>query len=169
MRTVFVNPSYSGTYKRRKRRNPYILDNPSGHRRRRRNPANPGFLKLGGAVRRTALAAAGAVGGAALNRLGASHVSNFYLRNGARVLAAAVLASLDTKHQVAAIAAAGAVLAPIVPEIEMQLGATAATKNPQELAAELADLLEADLGPVEDGELEDGEEIAAELSEDGDW
>lgn len=146
MRTVFVNPVHRGS----RRRNP---------RRRRRNPfvmRNPGLGDLGGMARTTAMIAAGAVGGAILNRVGINSITNFYLRNGARVLAAGILSQLHS-NQLVAIAAAGAALAPMVPEVEMQLSAATVKKNPEELAAELADLLEADLS---DGDEVGDDEVA---------
>lgn len=161
MRTVFVNPSSS-----RRRRNPAKK---SGRRPKRyvriRHKVYKGSYKnpdLGMMLRETSTIAIGAAGGALLNRLGASHITNFYARNGARVLAAALIASMGRQQPIVAIAAAGAVLAPMVPEIEMQMASVTGTKNPNELAAELSELLEADLSD----ELEDGEEIADEL-EDG--
>ncbi len=155
MRTLFVNPSRGGGRRRgrgRRRRNPYILSNPS-RRRYRRNPL-PSLPNL---VRDTAFIAAG---GAALNRVGLSHITNFYLRNGARVLAAAALSAYSRTPL--AIAAAGATLAPIMPEVEMQLAAVTANKNPHELAAELASMLEADLS----GDLD---ELSDELEEEISW
>ena len=156
MRTVFVNPaavnpSYRGSYKRR------------GKRRRRSNPGyanprrNPSLGDVSATAKHTALILAGTVGGAAINRLALSTITgNFYLRNGARILAAAVLSSMKV-NQTAAIAAAGAVLAPMIPEVETMLAAkSAATSNPTALAAELADILEADLqGDDDDDEVGD--------------
>lgn len=174
MRTVFVNPTvysrgvkrgYSVRGKRRrkgkrrrgKRKNPYIL-NP----RRRRNP---GFGDMGGLMRDTATIAAGAAGGAILNRVGINNISNFYMRNGLRVAAAAFLSTVNTNPALA-IAAAGAVLAPVVPEVETQMAAMSLTKNPSELAADLADLLEADLSDdeVSDDEISDDEVSDDEVS-----
>ena len=148
MRTVFVNPSnptYRASYRtrgRRRRRNPGF-SNPS---------RNPNLGDLGATAKHTAIIMAGTLGGAAINRLALSTItSSFYLRNGARVLAAAVLSSLRV-NPVASVAAAGAVLAPMIPEIETMLASKTAggTSNPQELAAELADILEADLSGDED-------------------
>ena len=136
-----------------------IMENPRRRRRGRRR--NPGMKT---AIMDFAWLLAGTVGGAALNRLGLSHVSNFYARNGARVGAAALLAYFGGKNTMTA-AAAGATLAPIVAEIEMQLAASStATKNPRELAAELSALLEADLSDGDDLEddadgLEDGDDL----------
>jgi hypothetical protein len=177
MRTVFVNPSRvrrrrrrsapKRTRRRRRRnagitsfvRNPSLIQNP--RRRRRRNPMPSGMKILKG----LGMFATGATAGALLNRVGVSHIPNFYLRNGARVLAAAGLAAFGGGSAMAA-AAAGATLAPIVPEVEMQMAAT--TKNPQELAAELAGLLEADLSEdLEDDEnLEGDEDLEDDLT---DW
>lgn len=165
MRTVFVNPSRvrrrrstkRAAPKRRRRRrnagitsfvsNPSLIQNPR-RRRRHRNPLAVNklpmeLLKLG----------IGATAGAMLNRIGISHVTNFYARNLSRVGAAAAIAYFGNGTSLAA-AAAGATLAPIAPEIEMQLAAT--TKNPQELAAELAGLLETDLSEdLDSDDLED--------------
>jgi len=194
MKTVFVNPSRSrrrrrrrnamlpnpkrrrrassrsyNVVRRRRRRNagvtpfvmssnPMIMENPRRRRRRRSNPS------MKSALMDFAWLLAGTVGGAALNRLGVSHISNFYARNGVRVGAAAVLAYIGGKSTMTA-AAAGATLAPIVAEIEMQLAASStATKNPRELAAELSALLEADLSDGDDLEddtdgLEDGDDL----------
>lgn len=173
MRTVFVNPEiYSkgvrrgwkvrGPHRKKRRKgrkkgkrkgNPYIL-NP----RRRRNPS---FADLGGMTRDTFTIAAGAAGGALLNRIGINNISNFYMRNGLRVLSAAFLSTVNTQPALA-IAAAGAVLAPVVAEVETQLAASSITKNPSELAADLADLLEADLS---DDEISD-DEISDDLEDD---
>lgn len=168
MRTVFVNPAsvnptYRGSYKRRGR-----------GRKRRSNPGysnptrNPSLKDVSATARHTALIIAGTVGGAALNRLALSTItSNFYLRNGARILAAAVLSSMRV-NQTAAIAAAGAVLAPMIPEVETMLASrTAATSNPTALAAELADILEADL----QGDDDDDQEVSdiLEADDDDEW
>lgn len=154
MRTVFVNPSGSRRRSRRPKRYTRIR-----HKvyRARRNP------DLGLMFRDTAMIAAGSAAGALLNRLGVSHISNFYLRNAARIGAAALLSNMS-QNPVVAVAAAGAVLAPMVPEIEMQMSG-AGTKNPDELAAELSAMLEADLSDdietagdeydLSDGDLED--------------
>jgi hypothetical protein len=183
MKTVFVNPSRSrrrrrrrpvaaAAPRRRRRRvhrrrrrnagitpfvqNPMIMENPRRRRRHRRNPS------MKSSVMDFAWLLAGTVGGAALNRLGLSHVNNFYARNGARVGAAAVLAYFGGKSPMTA-AAAGATLAPIVAEIEMQMASsTTATKNPRELAAELSALLEADLSDDADG-LEDGDDLEDDM------
>lgn len=176
MRTVFVNPARRrrrrrrAAPKRRRRRrnagitpfvsNPLIQSNP---RRRRRNPM-PSGKKIVKDVFQLAL---GTAAGAGANRVGISHIPNFYLRNGARVLAAAALAAFGGRYSFMAAAAAGAVMAPIVPEVEMQIAAT--TKNPQELAAELAGLLEADLSDdVEEleGDDDDDDTLEAELADD---
>lgn len=145
MRTVFVNPSSS----RGRRRNP------SRRRFRRRNPHMP---KLNTVVKDTALILAGAAGGAGLNRVGLSLVTNFYVRNGLRVGTAAVLAAVGASmdNNAMAAAAAGAVLAPLVPEVELQLASVTTTKNPHELAGELAAMLEADLtDEMSGGSLQD--------------
>jgi hypothetical protein len=169
-RTVFVNPSRVRRRKRRKscaprrrrRRNagitsfvsnPSLIQNP---RRRRRHRSNPlAMNKLPMEVARLTL---GATAGAMLNRIGISHITNFYARNLSRVAAAAGIAYMGNGSSLAA-AAAGATLAPIAPEIEMQMAAM--TKNPQELAAELAGLLEADLS---DDDLSDDDDLEDELS-----
>ena len=154
MRTVFVNPSGKGR-------------RPKSYRRIRHKVYRGNYGKknpdMGLMVRDTAMIAAGAAAGALLNRLGISQISNFYMRNAARVVAAAVLTNLH-QNPVVSVAAAGAVLAPLVPEIEMQMAGGAGVKNPDELAAELSALLEADLSDdietadydgLSDGELED--------------
>jgi|SRR5690349_2740984 len=162
MRTVFVNPVRGGfsTARRRRRhhrrrRNPFIM-----------NPRNPGLGDIAGQAKVTAMIAAGAAAGAILNRVGLNSITNFYARNGARLLAASVLASLQSRNPLLAIAAAGATIAPMIPEVEMQLASTTVKKNPDELAAELADLLEADLSDgdeVSDGdEMSDGDEVGDE-------
>lgn len=143
--------------------NPMILSNPRRRRRRR----NPSHSLLG----HIAYILGGTVGGAALNRLAFSQIENIYFRNGARILSASALAYIGGNNNLTA-AAAGALLAPLVPEIEAHLtAATAATpakKNPRELAAELSALLEADLS---DDELSDDDglsddEISDELDDD---
>lgn len=169
MRTVFVNPSSSGRRRRRRasspkkrRRSTKRYQRVSGAMYRRSNP------DMGAMLRQTSLLAAGAAAGALLNRLGVSHITNFYMRNGARLVAAALLTTVRTNPLVG-IAAAGAVLAPMVPEIEMQMSTITGTKNPGELAAELSAMLEADLsdGDLSDGEdLSDGDELS-DLLEDG--
>ncbi len=188
MRTVFVNPARkrrrrrkSGGGKRRRRvslrrggsvlvtrrnagiapfvQNPLIMDNPRRRHRRRRNPS----MKQG--LSELMMILGGALGGAGLNRIGISHISNFYARNAARVGAAGALAYLGGRNPLTA-AAAGATLAPMLADIEMQMASSApASKNPRELAAELSALLEADLSDddLEDDELEDDED----LSDDG--
>jgi hypothetical protein len=105
------------------------------------------------------LLALGTVGGAGLNRIGLIHIPNFYLRNGARLGAAAALVLFGGKSPAAA-AAAGAIMAPMLPEVEMQM-ANVVQKNPQQLAAELAGLLEADLS---NGMSSNG--LTADLSDD---
>lgn len=155
MRTVFVNPSSSKSRR------------PKSYRRIRHRVYRGNWGKknpdMGLMMRDTAMIAAGAAAGALLNRLGISQISNFYMRNAARIGAAAIMTTLH-QNPVVAVAAAGAVLAPLVPEIEMQM-AGGGTKNPDELAAELSALLEADLSDdietssdydgLSDGELED--------------
>lgn len=173
-RTVFVNPSRvrrrrrgrSCAPKRRRRRNagitsfvsnPSLIQNPRRRRRHRHNPLAANKLPM--EVLRLAI---GATAGAMLNRIGISHISNFYARNLSRIGAAAGIAYLGNGTSLAA-AAAGATLAPIAPEIEMQMAAT--TKNPQELAAELAGLLEADLSEDLDGDEDDlSDNLEDELS-----
>jgi len=168
MRTVFVNPARKHGKKRRKRSsgkrrkrayrfkgarfsgtvrrnsgitpfvsNPMILSNPRRRHRRRRNPSQHLMGDL-------MYIMGGTIGGAALNRLAFNHMNNFYVRNGARVASAALLAYLGGRNPLTA-AAAGATLAPLVPDVEMLLGGLAPKKNPKELAAELSALLEADL------------------------
>jgi hypothetical protein len=140
-----------------------ILSNPR-RRRRRRNPSAALLSDLGFIL-------GGAVGGAALNRLAFGALENFYVRNGARIVSAGLLAYLGGRNNFTA-AAAGATLAPLVPELEVMLSAPAAAKkNPRELAAELSALLEADLGDdeVSDDELSDDEmsdELEADLNDD---
>jgi hypothetical protein len=185
MRTVFVNPAR----KRRRRRkasnprrharrrshglarrrnagitpfvqNPLILDNPRRRRRARRNPS----IKHG--VMDFLMIAGGALGGAGLNRLGLSQISNIYVRNAVRIGAAGALAFFGGKSPLTA-AAAGATLAPMLIDIELELSSTAApTKNPRELAAELSALLEADLSDddLEDDDLED-DDLEDDVSE----
>lgn len=138
--------------------NPMILSNPR-RRRRRRNPSHTLvghlFYILGGTA-----------GGAALNRLAFNQIENIYFRNGARVLSASILAYIGGSNNLTA-AAAGALLAPIVPEIENHLTTPAAKapekKNPRELAAELSALLEADLS---DGDELSDDEMSDELDDD---
>jgi hypothetical protein len=143
--------------------NPMILSNPRRRRRRR----NPSHTFLG----HIAYIVGGTVGGAALNRLAFNQLENLYARNGVRILGASILAYLGGNNNLTA-AAAGAILAPLLPEIEAHL--TAATpkapekKNPRELAAELSALLEADLS---DDELSDDDglsddEMSDELDDD---
>lgn len=148
-------------------RNPSLIQNPRrrrhGRRRRsgyRRNPIS--MRALPSVLRDTATVLIGAGGGAGLNRVGLSHITNFWARNGARVVSAALLVAFGKNSPMAA-AAAGAVLAPIVPEVEMQLASTA--KNPQELAAELAGLLEGNLSES----LDDDPNLAADLSDLQSW
>lgn len=168
MRTIFVNPSrvrrrrrarpssnFRAPTRRRRRshrrrrrnagitpfvRNPSLIQNPR-RRRRRRNPFS--MPKVGNVLMDVGVLALGTVGGAGLNRLGLIHIPNFYMRNGARVVTAAILAAWGGKSPAAA-AAAGAVMAPMLPEIEMQM-ASVVNKTPQQLAADLAGLLEEDL------------------------
>ncbi len=171
MRTVFVNPAsrrrtrkrrrshgrrskrkayhfkgakFSGTVRRNAGivpfvQNPMILSNPR-RRRRRRNPSQAILQDLGWIF-------GGTIGGAALNRLAFNHMTNFYARNGARVVSAALLAYMGGRNPLTA-AAAGATLAPLIPDVEMLMG-SAPTKNPRELAAELSAMLSADLGDDE--------------------
>jgi hypothetical protein len=196
MRTVFVNPTrrrrrrkrsnprrrrraarrnsavqLSNPRRRRHRRrrnsgiapfvqNPQILSNPR-RRRRRRNPGAHVLADL-------AYIFGGTIGGAALNRLAFGAIGNFYVRNGARVASAALLAYIGGRNTLTA-AAAGATLAPILAEIETLISHTAPAKaNPQELAAELSALLEADLsddGDLSDDDLSD-DQLEADLSDD---
>lgn len=167
--------------KRRRRSNPSLIQNPRRRRRRRRNAgitsfvSNPGrryrrrrrnplsLRSLPSVLRSTATVALGAAGGAGLNRVGLSHITNFWMRNGARVVSAAALVAFGGNSPMAA-AAAGAVLAPIVPEVEMQLASTA--KNPQELAMELAGLLGG--GGLQES-LDDDPNLAADLSDLTSW
>jgi hypothetical protein len=183
MRTVFVNPASKRHSKKRRKRtsrkgrrksyhfkgaritgtvrrnagitpfvaNPMILSNPRRRRRHRRNPS-------GAMLNDLAYIFGGAVGGAALNRLAFNHVNHFYVRNGARIAAAAVLAYIGGRNPLTA-AAAGATLAPLIPDVEMMLGSSAPKKNPRELAAELSAMLEADLSS--------DEVIDADLSDEG--
>jgi hypothetical protein len=156
--------SFANPRRRRRRRNsgiapfvsnPQILSNPRRRRRRR----NPGMSFFGD----FAYILGGTLGGAALNRLAFGTINNFYVKNGARVAAAAVLAYIGGRNTLTA-AAAGATLSPILAEIEVLIGHTAtATKNPRELAAELSALLEADLS---DDELSDDDLSDDELSDD---
>jgi len=178
MRTVFVNPAKkrrrtrkhrtyrltrrgsSITVKRRNAgitpfiSNPLIMDNPRRRRRARRNPSMRGLFS------EIMMLMGGALGGAGLNRIGISHISNFYARNGARVGAAGLLAYLGGRSPLTA-AAAGATLAPMLADIEMHMASTTATKNPRELAEELSALLEADLS---DDDLSDDEMSDDDLS-----
>jgi hypothetical protein len=195
MRTVFVNPSHrrrrrkhkrSNPRRRRRRnsavrmanprrrrhrrrnagiapfvQNPMILSNPR-RRRRRRNPSATIISDL-------AYIIGGTVGGAALNRLAFNTINNFYVRNGARVAAAGLLAYIGGRNTLTA-AAAGATLAPLVPDLELLISHSGATptKNPRELAAELSALLEADLsddGDLSDDDLSD-DQLEADLSDD---
>jgi hypothetical protein len=95
-----------------------------------------------------------------------NQIDNFYFRNGARVLSASVLAYIGGSNNLTA-AAAGALLAPLVPELELHIAsptpATAAKKNPRELAAELSALLEADLS---DGDELSDDDVSDELDDD---
>lgn len=178
MRTVFVNPARKHGKKRRKRSsgkrrkrvmrfkgarftgtvrrnsgitpfvsNPMILSNPRRRHRRRRNPSAHLLGDL-------AYILGGTVGGAALNRLAFNHMNNFYVRNGARVASAALLAYLGGRNPLTA-AAAGATLAPLVPDVEMLLGGLSPKKNPRELAEELSAMLEADLSEDLSEDLDD--------------
>jgi hypothetical protein len=137
-----------------------ILSNPR-RRRRRRNPSATIISDL-------AYILGGTVGGAALNRLAFNTINNFYVRNGARVAAAGLLAYIGGRNTLTA-AAAGATLAPLIPDLELLIShsGTAPTKNPRELAAELSALLEADLS---DDELSDDEvsddQLEADLTDD---
>lgn len=187
MRTVFVNPSRrrrrrrahkrTTPRRRRHRRNSAVrLANPRRHRRRRRNAGitpfvqNPMILSNPRRRRRRrnpsatilsdlAYIVGGTVGGAALNRLAFNTINNFYVRNGARVAAAGLLAYIGGRNTLTA-AAAGATLAPLIPDLELLISHSGATpaKNPRELAAELSALLEADLS--------DGDDLSEELEED---
>jgi hypothetical protein len=137
-----------------------ILSNPRRRRRRR----NPSAHLLGD----LAYIIGGTIGGAALNRLAFGAISNFYVRNGARVASAGLLAYIGGRNTLTA-AAAGATLAPILAEIESLITHTEpAKKNPRELAAELSALLEADLsddGDLSDDDLSD-DQLEADLSDD---
>jgi hypothetical protein len=141
--------------------NPQILSNPR-RRRRRRNPSATILSDL-------AYILGGTVGGAALNRLAFNSINNFYVRNGARVAAAGLLAYVGGRNTLTA-AAAGATLAPMIPDLELLISHSGATptKNPRELAAELSALLEADLsddGDLSDDDLSD-DQLEADLSDD---
>ena len=198
MRTVFVNPSRrrrrrrrahkrAAAPRRRRRRNSAVaLSNPRRRRRRRRNSGivpfvqNPQILSNPRRRRRRrnpsatilsdlAYILGGTVGGAALNRLAFNTINNFYVRNGARIASAGLLAYIGGRNTLTA-AAAGATLAPLIPDLELLIahsGATAEKKNPQELAAELSALLEADLSDDElsDDDLSD-DQLEADLSDD---
>jgi hypothetical protein len=142
--------------------NPQILSNPR-RRRRRRNPSATILSDL-------AYILGGTVGGAALNRLAFNTINNFYVRNGARVASAALLAYIGGRNTLTA-AAAGATLAPLIPDLELLISHSStptATKNPRELAAELSALLEADLSDgdeLSDDDLSD-DQLEADLSDD---
>lgn len=159
------NPSLIQNPRRRRyrRRNAGITSFVSNPRRRRRSNPSLSLRSVPSILRDTFTVALGATGGAGLNRVGLSHITNFWMRNGARVLAAAGLVGFGRNSPMAC-AAAGAVLAPIVPEVEMQMASVA--KNPQELAAELAGLL--DGGGLSES-LDDDPNLAADLSDLQSW
>lgn len=134
-----------------------ILSNPR-RRRRRRNPSHSLLGHMGYIL-------GGTLGGAALNRLAFNQIDNIYFRSGARILSASILAYIGGSNNLTA-AAAGALLAPLAPELELHLASpTAATpkKNPRELAAELSALLEADLS---DGDELSDDDVSDELDDD---